>query len=1467
VKKVILATMLCIFSVTSVYPGILRFGEGTRTKSYLLSVPSRAVPMVIDYDYNGTKDLIVGDGNGNVWLYQNFGSAESPEFPIKLQLRVSNSPIDVIFNAAPFVTYWNNDKVLDLLVGGSDGKITLFTGSDSSPTPGKPSDLNSGVVLLSIPGNNAAPFVYDWNDDNKKDLIIGDANGNIWIYINSGTNENPKFNGGSRVFLGTNSTNFLDVGNDAIPCVVNWDGEGNKDLVVGNSEGKIYVFLSGTNTTTGTPSFTTGRKIQVSNKDIDVGGNAAPFVVNWDNDENIDLVVGEEDGSLNLFRNISNKPPIFSISSKIAGGPIDLDAGSRVIPFVIDFNNDGNKDLIVGDEYGYVKLYLNSGSNQNPVFTDGYPFQINAGTLTGIVNLDVGNNASVYVYDWDGDKSKDLIVGDSAGYIYLFINSGTDENPIFKPGTLATTGTGTNSPLKVTWDATPIICDWDNDGDMDIIVGDGAGYVTLFINSGNNKKPIFAQYQKIKADNSDIDVGNNAKPYIVDFNDDGYKDLVIGNEKGYLKVYLNIGKDENPIFTTQQPHYFQLQANLQPLQVPSGYAAPVVVDWNEDNIYDLIVGEKEGYINLYAGTIENSRPQTIPITPVGTQSNNVTIYYILKDEEQNPCSIVVKFSTDGGNNWVTATPEENAGDGVANLNSSKDGIRHSFVWNSKKDLRGNFVGKIIIKIIPHDGMVEGTPEQTQEFVVDNKNVPEWEKIKLHGADLNLDYYSTPIVVDWDEDDKRDLLIGSEDGYVYFCKNIGSDESPKFEVACQLQTGTTSLKVNHNSSPFVDNWNNTGYNDLLVGDGDGYVTFFENTGKGNYLNLSSGEKIKIGKEDLQVKAGNAVPVVVDWNRDGYKDLVVGDKNGNLWLYLNDTTSNTLPVLLPGVKIQARSDLDVGNNAAPYVTDWDEDKEGKGDLIIGSGDGYVFYYRNIGSNGTPSFTSGAKIQFKGEDIKVDANSRPFILNRNENNIDLLVGSKAGYVFLYHLSQVAMNTLPQLTITNLKGTPSLQVGSVTITYTLTDAQWDTCNIKVEYSTTNGQFWNLATGTPKTNLESSPEGIEHTFIWFSKEDLPDANNQPVQLRFIPNDGRLDGATATVSFILRNKNNLPVVSNVVGSPTGKFGQVEIFYDLQDANNDLCQVFVEYQGGSKGNTWATATVVGTTTGILPAQGLKLIWLSSVDEKNQSAKDYRIKVTPYDIEYGTFGISTSFKLNNSSISSAIVPKGTTTTLSFSPTTVEILKPFSYDSDVLITVEKNPEGIPPMNTLASLNNTVRKITAIWLPDVTKQPTPQTDVKITIDYTDLASYETEILLRIFELRENKWILVEGKQSVDVVNNRVTAEVEHLSVFRIGLYAPTLTNFKVYPNPFKDNDGVKENGELGESGYDYIVFEGVTNVEIYTIAGELVRKSDEMKDSNLWKWDLRNDSGRLVGSGIYIYVVKDSTGRSLVGKLGVIR
>jgi hypothetical protein len=78
-----------------------------------------------------------------------------------------------------------------------------------------------------------------------------------------------------------------------------------------------------------------------------------------------------------LFSLFSQPMPIFSVSTRIQANGIDLKADSYAsTPCVVDWNEDGKKDLLVGCfYYGNVYLFLNSGTSSAPVFTTGTKLQ------------------------------------------------------------------------------------------------------------------------------------------------------------------------------------------------------------------------------------------------------------------------------------------------------------------------------------------------------------------------------------------------------------------------------------------------------------------------------------------------------------------------------------------------------------------------------------------------------------------------------------------------------------------------------------------------------------------------------------------------------------------------------------------------------------------------------------------------------------------------------------------------------------------------------------------------------------------------------------------------------------------------------------------------------------------------------------------------------------------------------------
>ncbi|MBN1309707.1 MAG: VCBS repeat-containing protein [Chitinispirillaceae bacterium] len=89
-------------------------------------------------------------------------------------------------------------------------------------------------------------------------------------------------------------------------------------------------------------------------------GNAAPFVVyDWNRDGLFDIVTGEENGCLSVFLNTgTGQVPLFGPAKSIRGTEGSICIGSKAAPFVVDWNNDGLKDLIIGSEDGFVTLFI-----------------------------------------------------------------------------------------------------------------------------------------------------------------------------------------------------------------------------------------------------------------------------------------------------------------------------------------------------------------------------------------------------------------------------------------------------------------------------------------------------------------------------------------------------------------------------------------------------------------------------------------------------------------------------------------------------------------------------------------------------------------------------------------------------------------------------------------------------------------------------------------------------------------------------------------------------------------------------------------------------------------------------------------------------------------------------------------------------------------------------------------------------
>jgi len=163
---------------------------------------------------------------------------------------------------------------------------------------------------------------------------------------------------------------------------------------------------------------------------------------------------------------------------KISGVNLKVNYNSN--PEINDWNEDGKKDLIVGEQTyvspntGNIRVYLNQGTNDNPVFTT---YTVIESSGSDIYHY----RADPRIFDLDRDGVKDLLVGESYGYIFFYRNIGTNANPAFAGYDTLKMESG--QPIDAYYGARFGMVDWYGDGDYDIIVSGYDGYIEMYENT------------------------------------------------------------------------------------------------------------------------------------------------------------------------------------------------------------------------------------------------------------------------------------------------------------------------------------------------------------------------------------------------------------------------------------------------------------------------------------------------------------------------------------------------------------------------------------------------------------------------------------------------------------------------------------------------------------------------------------------------------------------------------------------------------------------------------------------------------------------------------------------------------------------------------------------------------------------------------------------------------------------------
>ena len=262
-------------------------------------------------------------------------------------------------------------------------------------------------------GYSSMPMLADIDGDGDLDAISGGQYGDIAYYENTGTTTSPTFveqTGASSPFDGIN------VGYQSAPQLIDLDGDGDLDLVIGQTYGE-FKYFENTGTTT-SPTFVQQTGTANPFDGLDGGDQVTPTFADIDNDGDLDMVSGETSGTLKYYQNTgSSSTPAFTEQTG-ASNPFDgFDVGYRSTPVLADIDGDGDYDLVVGEDYGTLRYFQNTGTVSAPVFAE------QTGTANPFDGIDIGYNSAPTFADIDGDGDLDLISGDSYGDIHYYENA------------------------------------------------------------------------------------------------------------------------------------------------------------------------------------------------------------------------------------------------------------------------------------------------------------------------------------------------------------------------------------------------------------------------------------------------------------------------------------------------------------------------------------------------------------------------------------------------------------------------------------------------------------------------------------------------------------------------------------------------------------------------------------------------------------------------------------------------------------------------------------------------------------------------------------------------------------------------------------------------------------------------------------------------------------------------------------
>ncbi|QSJ20320.1 VCBS repeat-containing protein [Nostoc sp. UHCC 0702] len=343
--------------------------------------------------------------------------------------------------------------------------------------------------------------------------------------------------------------------------------------------------------------------------------NASPAFVDIDADGDLDAFIYTNVGAINFYQNTGTATSPTFTQQTDSNNPLNGVEGALTFA---DIDLDGDQDAFIGNFAGDIKYYRNSGGNFTEVTGANNPFN----------GVDVGDLSAPTFADIDGDGDQDAFIGTSDGDIKYYRNSGGNFTEV----------TGANNPFNgvdVGYVSTPTFADIDLDGDQDAFIGNFAGDIKYYRNSGGN----FTEVTGTDNPFDGLDVGVFSAPSFADIDGDGDLDGFIAggdpSSSDYSSTIRFFRNTPDPVSNQPPVAVDDTAVTGQNTAFTLTVTALLANDTDADNnslSITAVTNPSNGTVALNDnGTLTNFSDDTIVFTPNNNFSGNASFEYTVSD--------------------------------------------------------------------------------------------------------------------------------------------------------------------------------------------------------------------------------------------------------------------------------------------------------------------------------------------------------------------------------------------------------------------------------------------------------------------------------------------------------------------------------------------------------------------------------------------------------------------------------------------------------------------------------------------------------------------------------------------------------------------------------------------------------------------------------------------------------------------